>query len=78
MPQAGFEPPPVDDTYEADALPTKPPRLVKNVLPGSICVNVFIGLFFFVGIEKMKQLQKKLERWSLVEESKQLQKCVTI
>ena len=28
MPQAGFDPPPVADTsYEADALPTKPPRL---------------------------------------------------
>ena len=28
MPQAGFEPPLVDDTsYEADALPTKPPWL---------------------------------------------------
>ena len=28
MPQAGFDPPPVDDTsYEADALPTKPSRL---------------------------------------------------
>ena len=28
MPQAGFEPPLVDDTsYEAVALPTKPPRL---------------------------------------------------
>ena len=27
MPQAGFEPPLVDDTsYEADALPTKPPQ----------------------------------------------------
>ena len=27
MPQAEFEPPSVDDTsYEADALPTKPPR----------------------------------------------------
>ena len=29
MPRAGFEPTPADDTsYEADALPTKPPRLV--------------------------------------------------
>ena len=29
MLQVGFEPPPVDDTsYEADALPTKPPWLV--------------------------------------------------
>ena len=29
MTQAGFEPPPADDTSnEADALPTKPPRLV--------------------------------------------------
>ena len=28
MPEAGFNPPLVDDTpYEADALPTKPPRL---------------------------------------------------
>ena len=28
-PRAGLEPPPEDDTsYEADALPTKPPRLV--------------------------------------------------
>ena len=27
MPQAGFEPPLVDDTsFEADILPTKPPR----------------------------------------------------
>ena len=27
-PQAGFDPPPIDDTsYEADALPTKPPLL---------------------------------------------------
>ena len=30
-PQAGFKPPPVADTsYVADALPTKPPRLVLN------------------------------------------------
>ena len=31
MPQAGFEPPSADDTSsEADALPTKPPRLVQT------------------------------------------------
>ena len=33
MPRAGFKPPPADDTsYEADTLPTKPPRLVPYLL----------------------------------------------
>ena len=41
MPQAGFKPPLKDDpSYEADALPTKPPRLVQAWLynsPVSVC-----------------------------------------
>ena len=45
--RAGFEPPPADDTfYEADTLPTKPPRLDR------------LQIFDFLILSSSKQLLK--------------------